>query len=587
MRLRISSCVVVSMLWCASAWGASFYVDGAVASSGNGTSWGSAWKSFDDIDWGALAPGDTVFISGGTTSQTYHETLDVQASGADGAPLTFAASTDPDHDGEVVIEGDHETRESGVVVSGVHDVIVRGLTIRGGTRGVFVHCDRGRVHHVTLEALEINNYYGHAGVIMNGYCGSPDDLTQVQYITVRNSTISSVPDYPGQTDNIYASVASDLLIEHNVLTQNNQDAGGSMDNLQFYIVGNAVVRNNVMIQHGVHGDQCMILDVRGTDNTLDVYNNVAVHTGNGSVYINRKYDDIGDPTVRIYSNTFVAASQENLYLNMVALEKPAILKNNIIARLAGDRGGHIVASGTAAGMSVDDVTGSLFYDVADCVGFGGDWTGNGQELSNFCWDDWTTTLGGTGINADPGFLSPETFDYRVDPTSEAIDHGLALEAAYASDLQGTYRPQGPGWDIGAYELGESCTGGATRSCYTGPVTTEGVGACHGGDQACAGDIWGPCEGQVLPADEITNGVDDDCDGEVDEGAPDAGSGNGDGGGGGDGDGGGGGGGAGADDGGGCGCQTSRSGGRGAFVVVGLFLLLSIRPRRQRSTRRLT
>lgn len=73
---------------------------------------------------------------------------------------------------------------------------------------------------------------------------------------------------------------------------------------------------------------------------------------------------------------------------------------------------------------------------------------------------------------------------------------------------------------------DDCDGvvdGMTQACYSGPVGTEGVGICHGGAQVCVAAIgsnmaaWGSCQGQQLPQPEICNGLDDDCDGTVDNG----------------------------------------------------------------------
>jgi hypothetical protein len=64
----------------------------------------------------------------------------------------------------------------------------------------------------------------------------------------------------------------------------------------------------------------------------------------------------------------------------------------------------------------------------------------------------------------------------------------------------------------------TCHPGDSRQCYTGDMSTEGVGLCHGGMQMCtsAGD-WGNCDGQVVPTGEVCgNGMDEDCDGMVDE-----------------------------------------------------------------------
>ncbi|MBK9517645.1 MAG: putative metal-binding motif-containing protein [Anaeromyxobacter sp.] len=64
-----------------------------------------------------------------------------------------------------------------------------------------------------------------------------------------------------------------------------------------------------------------------------------------------------------------------------------------------------------------------------------------------------------------------------------------------------------------------CTAAETRTCYSGPAGTEGVGACLAGTQVCAADgaTFGACLAEVLPsADVCGNGVDDDCDGAVDD-----------------------------------------------------------------------
>ncbi len=55
-----------------------------------------------------------------------------------------------------------------------------------------------------------------------------------------------------------------------------------------------------------------------------------------------------------------------------------------------------------------------------------------------------------------------------------------------------------------------------RDCYTGPKGTLGRGACKSGRQVCQNGQWGQCRGQVLPQDEICNNkIDDDCDGKID------------------------------------------------------------------------
>lgn len=65
----------------------------------------------------------------------------------------------------------------------------------------------------------------------------------------------------------------------------------------------------------------------------------------------------------------------------------------------------------------------------------------------------------------------------------------------------------------------ACVPGETEACYAGALGTKGIGVCKAGARTCAaaGNAWGPCLGQVLPAPEIcANGLDENCNGAADE-----------------------------------------------------------------------
>ncbi len=72
---------------------------------------------------------------------------------------------------------------------------------------------------------------------------------------------------------------------------------------------------------------------------------------------------------------------------------------------------------------------------------------------------------------------------------------------------------------GTVDEGCACSEGASRSCETAPGV-RALGVCAAGTQTCvrramgAGAQWGACS--IQPGIEVCNGVDDDCDGSVDE-----------------------------------------------------------------------
>ncbi|MBT4153685.1 MAG: SUMF1/EgtB/PvdO family nonheme iron enzyme, partial [Candidatus Magasanikbacteria bacterium] len=91
--------------------------------------------------------------------------------------------------------------------------------------------------------------------------------------------------------------------------------------------------------------------------------------------------------------------------------------------------------------------------------------------------------------------------------------GVEICDSVDNDCDDEVDEQGPHADM----CEESCMFGATRACYTGPEGTQNTGSCGPGQQACD-DVsmrWGPCEGETLPGPLQCGGVDNNCDGQVD------------------------------------------------------------------------
>ena len=69
-------------------------------------------------------------------------------------------------------------------------------------------------------------------------------------------------------------------------------------------------------------------------------------------------------------------------------------------------------------------------------------------------------------------------------------------------------------------IATSCVSGDIIMCYSGDPATINIGFCGAGYRTCGNDgTWGECLNEVTPETEICDDTDNDCDGDVDEDFP--------------------------------------------------------------------
>ncbi len=424
----------------------SYYVDRNVAGgAANGLAWSSAWPRFADIQWGSsgVGPGDTLYISGGSTSKTYYERLMVRASGTASAPIVITRGRTTGHSGRVIIDGQFQ-RAAGVFIDGDDYVTVSQLEFQGsvdgndGSRGdIFMRSTTG----VTIDSCILRAERAHGGVFFNGY-GTPcrDSVVRNCTITTRSANL------PWQTDGIYSQYDIDSLFEGNTIIIRNQNPDQHCDAFQCFKSTSVTIRNNYCEQDNQKGSNAQGIFLSNTSGTSWIYNNICKGDYATSSLLKFRITDGSTSGVRIYNNTIIGGQYFVLYSDSSDME----MKNNLLyCTGVGIAGISVVRFGPS--VTIRDPSAfnnNLIFseNSSDLVMYGG---------SGRTWSEWRALgVDANGISAAPRLDS----NYRPTAGSPAIDRGANLTAlGITTDKAGVSRPQGAAFDIGAFEFGDGTT----------------------------------------------------------------------------------------------------------------------------------
>ena len=495
----------------------SWYVDNTVASGGNGTSWASAWNSFAAINWANIHAGDTIYISGGSASQTYTETWTVGASGSAGAPITIAAGQDAGHNGTVIFDynadGDSSTKVAITVnrkyitfngnVGGANHIQFKnlrnildryaGIAIEGGGTGLVFD---------NLTFINDNN-----GIVLDG-ASTAAEIKNCSFQQIRGDKAIDVNSTTGAFD-------ANLIHDNDIETLYNTAVppGGSGQYVGPDAIwansGTSIFNNTIKVSttslytSNQHPDMMQV-----TGNYIKVYGNTFTNVGD-SVFDYDCYANATPHDIRIYNNVFRILTTIDPYpeyfrmyssgTKPTSLTNVKILNNDFIDNTGGYhaiRFDSFSGTQTATGIEIKN---NIFYNVGD--GTSADAIINidnstGYTSSSFAFDaniyyqagrtqyinfrgtsytaaTWVAANEPKGKNGQaPAFVSYTAFananDYHLQAAdSVAKDTGVDLSAYFTSDKDDVTRPQGAGWDIGAYEF----TANSAPAAPTGLVAT--------------------------------------------------------------------------------------------------------------------
>lgn len=217
-----------------------------------------------------------------------------------------------------------------------------------------------------------------------------------------------------------------------------------------------------------------IFAIRG-GNGIQTYNNgsgFSPVTNNVSIHHNMFYGSIGKHGVniadgsgagfKVFDNVITDATGAGIRMNSTEL-RGAKIWNNTIFNVNRSRNAKLgaIANDANGKPGFVDVSNNIIWPfpgtlyAGGSAGFGGaesTWANNlffgGLDPS----DAGATTWGKQAVLENPKFVG-QGFDFRLSPGSPAKDRGTpAVSGVVTNDFAGTPRPQGAGFDIGAYEL---------------------------------------------------------------------------------------------------------------------------------------
>ncbi|OGV95557.1 hypothetical protein A2W24_06695 [Microgenomates group bacterium RBG_16_45_19] len=198
---------------------------------------------------------------------------------------------------------------------------------------------------------------------------------------------------------------------------------------------NIIFEGNLCINPNTTGNNQIAMVESRSDNTIDnliFRNNIFVINDPGTGQLNfHRHTELGEgviSNITVVNNTFVHLSgmgYESIWMINITT---GVVKNNLIVNWGDSTHSYILVSGISSGI---DISNNAIYKTSCCAPMGDPYPD----------DIWMQ---------DPKLVNFAGLDFHLLGTSLVIDKGI--DSAVNTDFDGMPRPQGAGFDIGAYEF---------------------------------------------------------------------------------------------------------------------------------------
>jgi parallel beta-helix repeat protein len=441
-KMKIFVSFIIILLTFTSGYGAEYFVSKSGVDSNPGTE-SQPWKTIQKAA-NTLTAGDIVYIKAGT----YNERVIPQDSGTAGNYITYTAYAND----TVKIDGSGINLPydwGGLLdISNKSYIKISGLQIRNAgpndnNQGILVD----NSSYITIE----NNYTYKT-------TSSGIGVWNCDNITIDNNEVVLACN-DGEQECITVAITGNFVIKNNHVHDSGPGSIGGegidakdgsyngniynnrvhdLNRLGIYVDSwdkhtyNINVYNNIV--YNINGSDCYTLaaEAGGLLENVTLYNNIGYNADLCGVSVSRNGDSPTRPMKDIYviNNTFYN-NGASPWGGGIAVDNPDI--QNVVIR------NNIVSQNYSFQVEVEpDVSMSnLTVDHNLIHGF----RNYGDEIK-----------GSDAVEGDPLFVNAAGADFHLRENSPAIDAGATANAP-AKDYEGNNRPQGAGYDIGAYEYG--------------------------------------------------------------------------------------------------------------------------------------